>query len=126
MHQKTVKGRPLVVSFAHAAPVEEDSRPNGKRGQTAVNTLNRPNAFTILKTQKMANASTDAKIQALEKKLAQLKEQRSESPSPSSASSSPAPSSPSGGRGGPGLGRMNGSARGEGHRGGRGSRHKPY
>ncbi|KAG0163589.1 hypothetical protein DFQ28_011476 [Apophysomyces sp. BC1034] len=75
LHGRIVKGRPLVVSFAHMTAGQEDVK--GRRGQTATNSLNRPNAFTILRTQKMANASTDAKILAIERKLAMLEKGKS-------------------------------------------------
>ncbi|KAI8147428.1 hypothetical protein BJV82DRAFT_595418 [Fennellomyces sp. T-0311] len=88
LHRKVIKGRPLVVSFAYMN--EQDDR----RGQTSSG-ANRPNAFTILRTQRMANASTDAKIQAIERKLATLQSRSTlpsatlkSSPSLSSASSS--------------------------------------
>ncbi|KAM3578871.1 hypothetical protein VKS41_008665 [Umbelopsis sp. WA50703] len=68
MNNKMIKGRPLTVSFAIAAPTHEDSR----KGQTS-SSSNRPNLLTVMKTQKMANASTDARILAIEKKLAALK-----------------------------------------------------
>ncbi|KAL0074916.1 hypothetical protein J3Q64DRAFT_1851002 [Phycomyces blakesleeanus] len=73
LHGRIVKGRPLVVSFAHMTNQEDSS---SRRGQTSTNSLHRPNTFTILRTQKMANASTDAKINAIERKLAMLEQQR--------------------------------------------------
>ncbi|KAI9014357.1 hypothetical protein CLU79DRAFT_767241 [Phycomyces nitens] len=76
LHGRIVKGRPLVVSFAHMTNQEDSS--SGRRGQTSTNSLHRPNTFTILRTQKMANASTDAKINAIERKLAMLQQQKSE------------------------------------------------
>ncbi|KAI9492832.1 hypothetical protein BDB00DRAFT_826591 [Zychaea mexicana] len=72
LHGRIVKGRPLVVSFAHMNTEQED-----RRGQTSSGAQNRPNAFTILRTQRMANASTDARIQAIERKLATLQSKSS-------------------------------------------------
>ncbi|KAI7861824.1 hypothetical protein BDF14DRAFT_1863753 [Spinellus fusiger] len=72
LHGRIVKGRPLVVSFAHMTPAQESA--NTRRGQTSTNSLHRPNTFTILRTQKMASASTDAKINAIERKLAMLQQ----------------------------------------------------
>ncbi|KAI9262242.1 hypothetical protein BDA99DRAFT_510658 [Phascolomyces articulosus] len=72
---KVVKGRPLVVSFAHQSS-EHDER----RGHHSSATGNRPNSFTLLRAQRMSNASTDAKIQAIERKLAAY--QNKESPPP--------------------------------------------
>ncbi|CAO3680269.1 unnamed protein product [Umbelopsis vinacea] len=69
MNNKMIKGRPLIVSFALAAPAHEDSAP--RKGQTS-SSLHRPNLLTVMKTQKMAKASTDAKIKAIEKKLEAL------------------------------------------------------
>ncbi|KAJ2964439.1 hypothetical protein NQZ79_g733 [Umbelopsis isabellina] len=54
MNNRMIKGRPLTVSFAIAAPTHEDSR----KGQTS-SSSNRPNLLTVMKTQKMANASLD-------------------------------------------------------------------
>ncbi|CDS13652.1 hypothetical protein LRAMOSA05828 [Lichtheimia ramosa] len=66
LHRKVIKGRPLVVSFAFAHEQEGESK-----GQSS-NRSSRPNAVTNLRAQKMANASTDAKINAIERKLATL------------------------------------------------------
>ncbi|KAG2183478.1 hypothetical protein INT43_006484 [Umbelopsis isabellina] len=81
MNNRMIKGRPLTVSFAIAAPSHEDSR----KGQTS-SSSNRPNLLTVMKTQKMANASTDARILAIEKKLAALKGGDKESSSTASSS----------------------------------------
>ncbi|KAI9322594.1 hypothetical protein BX666DRAFT_636445 [Dichotomocladium elegans] len=70
MHQKVIKGRPLIVSFAYMT-AEQQEEVRGKKHTTSSN-FNRPNAMTLLRSQKMANASTDAKIQAIERKLAAL------------------------------------------------------
>ncbi|KAH8549184.1 hypothetical protein BGW37DRAFT_503913 [Umbelopsis sp. PMI_123] len=79
MNNKMIKGRPLIVSFALAAPAHEDSIP--RKGPTS-NSLHRPNLLSVMKTQKMANASTDAKIKAIEKKLASLQDaKKAEEPS---------------------------------------------
>ncbi|KAI7849651.1 hypothetical protein BDC45DRAFT_520078 [Circinella umbellata] len=84
LHGKVVKGRPLVVRFAHQSS-EHDERRNHKSSSIAAN---RPSSFAILRSQKMSNASTDAKIQAIERKLATL--QNNASPPPTDVSSSTA------------------------------------
>ncbi|KAG2223306.1 hypothetical protein INT45_008963 [Circinella minor] len=84
LHGKVVKGRPLVVRFAHQSS-EHDERRNHKSSSLAAN---RPSSFAILRSQKMSNASTDAKIQAIERKLATL--QNNASPPPTDVSSSTA------------------------------------
>ncbi|KAG2185513.1 hypothetical protein INT44_002306, partial [Umbelopsis vinacea] len=103
MNNKMIKGRPLIVSFALAvrtffsliwsvslysassillplqAPAHEDSMP--RKGQTS-SSQHRPNLLSVMKSQKMAKASTDAKIKAIEKKLAALQgSQKVEEPS---------------------------------------------
>ncbi|KAI8391600.1 uncharacterized protein BYT42DRAFT_557425 [Radiomyces spectabilis] len=88
LHGHVVKGRPLVVSFAHHTAEQDE-----QRGPGSATTAHRPNAFSILRTQKMANASTDAKIQAIERKLALLQKSPSSPSSPSSYSAKPSSSS---------------------------------
>ncbi|KAG2205036.1 hypothetical protein INT46_010052 [Mucor plumbeus] len=74
LHGKTIKGKPLVVSFAHMTPEQDEAK---KRGQA----LHKPTTLSLLKGQRLKNSSTDAKIRAIEKKLNSLK-QSSISPSP--------------------------------------------
>ncbi|KAI8376614.1 hypothetical protein EDC96DRAFT_495160 [Choanephora cucurbitarum] len=67
MHGKTIRGRSLVVSFANIIPEQNQAK---KRGQT----LHKPTTtISLLKSQKMKHSSTDAKIKAIEEKLARLK-----------------------------------------------------
>ncbi|KAF9438041.1 hypothetical protein BGZ76_010090 [Entomortierella beljakovae] len=71
MNRKTIKNRPLNVSFVtmQAAAVS-DSDKSRKR----LMDLNRPTAFSLLKSGTLKNASTDEKIKAMERKLAQMSE----------------------------------------------------
>ncbi|OZJ03837.1 hypothetical protein BZG36_04312 [Bifiguratus adelaidae] len=62
MHRKTIKGRPLVVTFAHAAK-DQDRDQKGS-------VLSRP-------TQKLTIANTKSRIAALEKKIALLEKSKS-------------------------------------------------
>ncbi|CAG8451979.1 5910_t:CDS:2 [Funneliformis caledonium] len=90
MHSKLIKNRSMIVTFAYAAPENYDSRQFKKRPSSVTN---RPTTISLLKAHKMVNASTDSKIQALERKLAQMKQKETSSDSPSIKSSSQ-PSSP--------------------------------
>ncbi|KAI8880994.1 RNA-binding domain-containing protein [Backusella circina FSU 941] len=76
LHGKIIKGKPLVVSFAHMTPDQEDAR----RRNYGVNNI-RPNSLTVLRTQKMMHSSTDAKIKAIEKKLQLLNQKQTTSSS---------------------------------------------
>ncbi|KAF9408353.1 hypothetical protein BGZ94_002345 [Podila epigama] len=82
MNRKAIKLRPLNVSLANLAPPSTDSEQGRKRTIDP----NRPTAFSLLKAGALKNASTDDKIKAMERKLAQM---NSASSSPSSPSSSP-------------------------------------
>ncbi|CAG8606471.1 14513_t:CDS:2 [Ambispora leptoticha] len=87
MHSKVIKHRSMIVTFAYAAPDNYETGNNSyfkKRGSASI-LNNRPTTISLLKTHKMVNVSTDSKIQALERKLAQMKQQQ---PSQSSANSS--------------------------------------
>ncbi|GAB5593625.1 hypothetical protein Unana1_08525 [Umbelopsis nana] len=78
MSHKMIKGRPLSVSFA-LTPAHEDSA--SRKGHPS-SSLHRPNLLSVMKSQKMAKSSTDAKIKAIEKKLAALQgSKNSEEPS---------------------------------------------
>lgn len=69
MNRKAIKLRPLNVSLANMAPPSTDSEKGRKRTLDP----NRPTAFSLLKAGgALKNASTDEKIKAMEKKLAQM------------------------------------------------------
>ncbi|KAL7315483.1 hypothetical protein PS15m_004697 [Mucor circinelloides] len=85
LHGKTIKGRSLVVSFAHMTPEQDEAK---KRGQAS---HNKPTTLSLLKGQKLKNSSTDARIRAIERKLDIL---RRSTPSPSSSSTPPPPPPP--------------------------------
>ncbi|CAO3645852.1 unnamed protein product [Mucor hiemalis] len=70
LHGKVLRGKSLVVSFAHMTPEQDEAR---KRGQAS---NSRPNSLSILRGQKLKHSSTDAKIQAIERKLSLLKKQQ--------------------------------------------------
>ncbi|KAG0284074.1 hypothetical protein BGZ96_011553 [Linnemannia gamsii] len=71
MNRRSLKNRPLIVSLANIAPPSTDHHHDGrKRTQDP----NRPTAFSILKAGALKNASTDEKIRAMERKLAQMTE----------------------------------------------------
>ncbi|KAG2192373.1 hypothetical protein INT47_001398 [Mucor saturninus] len=61
LHGKTMKGKSLVVSFAHMTPEQDDAKKRGFSG--------RPNSLSILRGHKLKDSSTDAKILAIERKL---------------------------------------------------------
>lgn len=72
LHGKVIRGKKLVVSFAHMTPEQDEAR---KRGQAS---NSRPNSLSILRAQKLKHSSTDAKIQAIERKLSLLKKKGEE------------------------------------------------
>ncbi|KAI8640727.1 hypothetical protein BD408DRAFT_419346 [Parasitella parasitica] len=78
LHGKTIKGKSLVVSFAHMTPEQDEAK---KRGQAS---HNKPTTLSLLKGQRLKNSSMDARIKAIEKKLNSLK-QPAASLSPSSS-----------------------------------------
>ncbi|KAF9543152.1 hypothetical protein EC957_001214 [Mortierella hygrophila] len=86
MNRRSLKNRPLIVSLANIAPPSTDHQDGRKRTHDP----NRPTAFSILKSGALKNASTDEKIKAMERKLAQMSES-----STSGASASAHPSLPS-------------------------------
>ncbi|KAK4522060.1 NAPDH-dependent diflavin reductase [Mucor velutinosus] len=92
LHGKTIKGKSLVVSFAHMTPEQDEAK---KRGQAS---HHKPTTLSLLKGQRLKNASTDAKIRAIEKKLDLLKRSTlspSASPPPASQTTTKAPSNAS-------------------------------
>ncbi|KAF9955950.1 hypothetical protein BGZ65_003095 [Modicella reniformis] len=71
MNRKAIRLRPLNVSLANMAPPSTDSEKGRKRTLDP----NRPTAFSLLKAGgALKNASTNEKIRAMEKKLAQMAE----------------------------------------------------
>ncbi|KAI8599179.1 hypothetical protein EDD21DRAFT_417038 [Dissophora ornata] len=70
MNRKAIKLRPLSVSLANMAPPSTDSEKGRKRTLDP----NRPTAFSLLKAGALKNASTNDKIKAMERKLAQMAE----------------------------------------------------
>ncbi|CAG8435285.1 5536_t:CDS:2 [Diversispora eburnea] len=79
MHSKVIKNRSMIVTFAYSAPDSYDGKNDYKKRSSTSMLLNRPTTISLLKSHKMVNASTDAKIQALERKLAQMNQQKSSS-----------------------------------------------
>ncbi|KAF9918861.1 hypothetical protein FBU30_011242 [Linnemannia zychae] len=67
MNRRSVKNRPLIVSFANVAPPSTDHD-----GKKRTHDPNRPTAFSLLKASALKGASTDEKIKAMERKLAQM------------------------------------------------------
>ncbi|KAL9541779.1 hypothetical protein MBANPS3_008934 [Mucor bainieri] len=81
LHGKPIKGKSLVVSFAHMTPEQDEAKKRGPASQ------HKPTTLSLLKGQRLKNASTDAKIRAIERKLDLLKRSTpSPSASPPSAS----------------------------------------
>ncbi|KAI8331225.1 hypothetical protein BC941DRAFT_456374 [Chlamydoabsidia padenii] len=77
MNGKKIKGRPMVVSSANKNTLPSSSE--GNNGKYNRSSLHRPTSFGLLRNQKMIQSkSTDAKILAIEQKLAAL--QKPESP----------------------------------------------
>ncbi|KAI1314780.1 hypothetical protein EDD11_001708 [Mortierella claussenii] len=70
MDRKAIKMRPLSVSLANMAPPSTDSEKGRKRTLDP----NRPTTFSLLKAGALKNASTNEKIKAMERKLAQMAE----------------------------------------------------
>ncbi|CAB4385731.1 unnamed protein product [Rhizophagus irregularis] len=75
MHSKLIKNRSMIVTFAYAAPENYDGKQLGGLKKRPSSSVNRPTTISLLKAHKMINASTDSKIQALERKLAQMKQE---------------------------------------------------
>ncbi|GES87867.1 single-stranded nucleic acid binding protein [Rhizophagus clarus] len=75
MHSKLIKNRSMIVTFAYAAPENYDNKQLGGLKKRPSSVTNRPTTISLLKAHKMINASTDSKIQALERKLAQMKQE---------------------------------------------------
>ncbi|CAG8537070.1 3618_t:CDS:2 [Cetraspora pellucida] len=84
MHSKVIKNRSMIVTFAKSI--------GGLKKRSSTATSNRPTTISLLKSHQMVNVSTDAKIQALERKLAQMKQ--GQSSNSSSVKTSPISSSP--------------------------------
>ncbi|KZO94371.1 RNA-binding domain-containing protein [Calocera viscosa TUFC12733] len=78
MHDKLVRGRNLVVTFAHQAPPVDDP---GRLGKRKTDT-GRPTALSLMKNK--GKLKTNDKIAALERKLAQMQKDSPTSPSPAS------------------------------------------
>ncbi|CAG8689125.1 10397_t:CDS:2 [Racocetra persica] len=93
MHSKVIKNRSMIVTFAYAASENCDSKSiGGLKKRSSTTTSNRPTTISLLKSHQMVNVSTDAKIQALERKLAQMKQ--GQSSNSSSVKTSPLSSLP--------------------------------
>ncbi|KAF9112463.1 hypothetical protein BGX27_003350 [Mortierella sp. AM989] len=130
MNRKSIKMRPLNVSLANMAPPSTDS----ENGRKRIIDPNRPTAFSLLKAGALKNASTDEKIKAMERKLAQMSEP-TKTPAPpvhSSLPHKPAVTMSSSNRASNGNTNRGGSGRGGSgaHRGAGASsssnRHQPY
>ncbi|KAK3819988.1 MAG: hypothetical protein J3Q66DRAFT_165237 [Benniella sp.] len=92
MNRKAIKLRPLNVSLANLAPPSADSEKGRKRTLDP----NRPTAFSLLKAGgPLKNATTDEKIRAMEKKLAQMAEPAKTPAPPAHASLPPKPATTS-------------------------------
>ncbi|CAG8455395.1 10096_t:CDS:2 [Paraglomus occultum] len=76
MHSKVIKGRPLIVTFAYATSHNNEDGQLGSSNKRTTIANNRPTTISLLKANKMLHASTNAKIQALERKLAQMQQQK--------------------------------------------------
>ncbi|KAG9321149.1 hypothetical protein KVV02_007724 [Mortierella alpina] len=87
MNRKAIKLRQLSVSLANMAPPSTDSDQGRKRTLDP----NRPTAFSLLKAGALKNASTDEKIKAMERKLAQMSEPPKAPASPAHSSLPPKP-----------------------------------
>ncbi|CAO3565038.1 unnamed protein product [Mortierella alpina] len=128
MNRKAIKLRQLSVSLANMAPPSTDSDQGRKRTLDP----NRPTAFSLLKAGALKNASTDEKIKAMERKLAQMSEPPKAPASPvhSSLPQKPAVSMPtsSHSRSGHGQARGNSSSshRGAGASSSTSIRSRPY
>ncbi|KAL1923336.1 uncharacterized protein VTP21DRAFT_8316 [Calcarisporiella thermophila] len=97
MNQKTVRGRNIVVSYAHSAAIQ-NSESNKSKKYIAPSTAQykRPTTFSLLRNQNMINASsTEAKIKALERKLNQLQKTSGEKGHQGENSGSSKPPKPS-------------------------------
>ncbi|KAG0364121.1 hypothetical protein BC939DRAFT_504116 [Gamsiella multidivaricata] len=88
MNRKAIKLRPLSVSLANMAPPSADS----EKGRKRMLDPNRPTAFSLLKAGgALKNASTNEKIKAMERKLAQMAEPPKASAPPAHSSLPPKP-----------------------------------
>ncbi|KAG0360997.1 hypothetical protein BG005_009457 [Podila minutissima] len=85
MNRKAIKLRSLNVSLANLAPPSTESEQGRKRTLDP----NRSSTFSILKAGALKNATTNDKIKAMERKLAQMNSTSSSPGSPGSPSSSP-------------------------------------
>ncbi|RKP06399.1 hypothetical protein THASP1DRAFT_31784 [Thamnocephalis sphaerospora] len=89
-------GRQLAISWSK--PSTRDPTKGGRPG-APYETISRGASVALMRTKKMANASVDAKIKALERKLAQLKDPTQTPSRPASSSRAPrACTSPTGAR----------------------------
>lgn len=70
LHDRLVRGRKLVVTFAHQAPAETSSGSSSSQRRFATDTT-RPTALSLLKTQSRLGG-TKEKIAALEAKLKKM------------------------------------------------------
>ncbi|KAF9080103.1 hypothetical protein BGX23_002644 [Mortierella sp. AD031] len=91
MNRRSLKNRPLIVSLANIAPPSTDPEVR-KRAQDP----NRPSTFSLLKAGALKNASTDEKIKAMERKLAQMSESPKLAPAPVHSSLPTRPTASSG------------------------------
>ncbi|SAM02948.1 hypothetical protein [Absidia glauca] len=94
MNGKKIKGRPMVVSAANKSTQPEGGGNSGgsdKRHQRS--SFHRPTSFSLLRNQKMTQTkSTDAKILAIEQKLAALQKPRPSSSTTDTPQPNPKPS----------------------------------
>ncbi|KAG0374186.1 hypothetical protein BGX24_010721 [Mortierella sp. AD032] len=102
MNRRSIKNRALVVSLANLAPPSTD-----QEGRKKSHDPNRPTNFSLLKAGALKNASTNERIKAMERKLAQMAETPNKSASTPTSVHSSLPTRPSSGNGvtrGPGPG----------------------
>jgi len=87
LHDKTIRGRNIVVTFAQQSPLIDGGsitdRPGGRKGVDAA----RPTTLSLLKTSSRPN-STSGKIAALEAKLKQMQASTDGPLSPAAATAS--------------------------------------
>ncbi|KLT45938.1 hypothetical protein CC85DRAFT_282076 [Cutaneotrichosporon oleaginosum] len=74
LHDRPLRGRKLVVTYANAAPIDDGGQPFKRRTEI------KPTSLSLLKARKPQ--STDAQIAAMEAKLAALRNRPDRSPTP--------------------------------------------
>ncbi|CAL1702437.1 unnamed protein product [Somion occarium] len=79
-NDKLLRGRKIVVTYAHQAPTEEFNMSGASRPRRIVSDVGRPTTLSLLKSASGGRSATEDKIAKMEAKLRQLEQSKPDVP----------------------------------------------